>query len=230
MTVIEHNGKQYGLGRTINHDPRSKMFPAPTAALRTVHHQHHGPILDQGQLGSCTGNAMAQALNTGPLLPDGRRLLNEQDAVGIYSWATHHDGFPGVYPPTDTGSSGLAVAKAVRGFGLISSFHHAFGLQHCLGALVLSPVIIGVSWKSTMFEVGADGYLNIHGPTAGGHEVALIGLDVDLREVTLLNSWSAGWGVPAPECGIPDGGTARLAWTDLGDLLAQQGDVTVPVL
>ena len=83
----------YHLGRHLqpNHDPRSLDHPAEVAPLVSVRHQHHGPVLDQGQLGSCTGNATAQALNTDPLMPDGRRLLTEQDAVAIYSWATHHD-------------------------------------------------------------------------------------------------------------------------------------------
>lgn len=221
MTVVEHEGRAYGLGRTVWHDEASRQFPAATAPLVTVQHVHRGPVLDQGQLGSCTGNAISQALNTGPLLPAGRRLLTEQDAVGIYSWATHHDPYPGAYPPQDTGSSGNAVAKAARHLHLIRSWRHAFGLRHALEALVLQPVIIGIPWLDGMFELGSDGYLPLSGAVAGGHEVALVGLDVDAESVTVLNSWGPGWG---------NAGTALLRWTDLGELLAQQGDVTVPVL
>ena len=222
MTAVEHEGRLYGLGRHLApaHDPRSRAFPAATAALRTVVHQHEGPVLDQGSVGSCTGNATAQALNTAPLLPPGRRLLAEADAIGIYSWATHHDPFPGVYPPTDTGSDGLNVAKAAKHLGLISTYRHAFGLQHALGALVLAPLIIGVAWHQSMFTVPASGVLSCTGPVVGGHEVALIGLDVEAETVMILNSWGAGWG---------DQGTARLRWADLGSLLAQQGDATVLV-
>ena len=221
MTAVEHGGRLYGLGRTVWHDEASRQFPAATAPLRTVQHQLRAPVLDQGQLGSCTGNAISQALNTDPLIPVGRRVLTEDDAVAIYSWATHHDPYPGAYPPEDTGSSGLAVAKAVKHLKLISSYHHAFGLQHTLEALVLQPVIIGIPWKSTMFDVGADGYLDISGSTVGGHEVCLTGLDVKFKTVTLLNSWGPGWGAS---------GHAFLRWADLGALLSQDGDVTVPVL
>ena len=222
MTVVEHDGRLWGLGRHVEHDPASLGWPAPRASqLVTVQHEHHGPVLDQGELGSCTGNAIAQALNTGPLLPAGRRLLTEQDAVAIYSWGTHHDGVPGVWPPTDTGSSGNAVAKAARHLGLIRSWTHAFGLQHCLEALVLQPVIVGIPWLSGMFDPRPDGTLAVTGDVAGGHEVALIGLDVERRDVTVLNSWGSGWGM---------GGAARLFWSDLDFLLRQQGDVTVPHL
>lgn len=210
----------YTLGRhlTPTHDEASRAFPAATAPLVTTMHAHHGGVLDQGNLGSCTGNAAAQALNTDPLLPAGRRLLTEADAIGIYSWATHHDPVPGAYPPQDTGSDGLAVAKAARHLGLISAYQHAFGLQHTLGALVLRPLIIGIPWLSGMFTPGADGYLEVTGSVAGGHEVCLHGIDVERQAVRLLNSWGAGWG---------DGGEVWLRWTDLGGLLAQQGDATV---
>jgi len=212
--------RTYALGRHLepNHDPASRAFPAAVAPLVTTLHAHRGPVLDQGQLGSCTGNAVSQALNTDPLRPAERRLLTEADAVGIYTWATHHDPYPGAYPPDDTGSSGLAVAKAARKLGLIHSYRHAFGLDHALGALVLAPVIIGIPWLADMFTPDPDGYLSRTGTVAGGHEVALIGLDVEHRNVTVLNSWGSGWG---------NGGTALMHWADLDALLGQGGDVTV---
>ena len=210
----------YHLGRHLqpNHDPRSLDHPAEVAPLVSVRHQHHGPVLDQGQLGSCTGNATAQALNTDPLMPDGRRLLTEQDAVAIYSWATHHDPVPGAYPPQDTGSDGLSVAKAAKHLGLISSYAHAFGLDHTLGALALRPAIIGIPWLNGMFDPAPDGQLHVTGDIAGGHEICLDELDVERQRVWILNSWGFAWGQQ---------GRAWLTWADLGGLLAQQGDATV---
>lgn len=210
----------YALGRHLepDHDPRSRAFPAATAALRTVLHPHAGIVLNQGRIGSCTGNAGAQALNCDPLRPAGRRLLDEHDAVALYSWATSHDPFPGHYPPDDTGSTGLAVAKAARRLGLVSGYSHAFGLQHALEALVLAPVIVGIPWRQQMFSPTADGWLVVAGDVAGGHEVCLRGLDVERQAVRILNSWGEGWG---------DGGEAWMRWADLGQLLGQGGDATV---
>lgn len=216
----------YALGRVVDHDPRSLAFPAALAPeLKTITHRApgtagHGGVLDQGDLGSCTGNAMAQALNSTPLKGK-RRLLTEDDARNLYSRATALDSFPGTWPPTDTGSSGNAVAKAAREAGYITSWRHAFGLDQALAALVLSPVLIGINWYESMFVPDAKGYLNIAGDIAGGHEVSLIGINVTAKRVTLLNNWSSSWGM---------NGRAYLRWADLGMLLADQGDVTVPVL
>jgi len=220
--TVEHEGRSYVLGRHLDaaHDFRSRAFPARTAPLVTTTHTHHGPVFDQGQLGSCTGNATAQALNTDPLIPASRRLLTEADAIAIYSWATHHDSYRGAYPPTDTGSDGLSVAKAAKHLELISSYQHAFGLDHVLGALVVRPLIIGIPWLQGMFAVRSDGYLQVTGAVAGGHEVCLHGIDVERQAVRLLNSWSSSWG---------DQGEAWLRWADLGSLLDQRGDATVLV-
>jgi hypothetical protein len=208
-------------GRLVEHDEASKLYPASTSTLVDVLHEHVGPVLDQGQVGSCTGNAAAQALNTRPLYVTGRRLLNEADAVGIYSWATHHDGFPGIFPPTDTGSSGLAVAKALhKSLGLISGYRHAFGLAHALGALVTAPVIIGTPWTDVMEEPDDDGTIHFAGSIRGGHETCLVGIDVEGQRVRGLNSWSSSWG---------DEGFYWLSWDDLGELLHDHGDATILV-
>lgn len=210
----------YPLGRLVEHDPRSLAYLAKTAPLKTVTHRHYGPVLDQGDLGSCTGNAIAQALNTAPLR-HGRKLLTERDAISLYSRATTLDNFSGAYPPDDTGSTGLAVAKAAKEAGYISAYHHAFGVDQALAALVLSPVIIGIPWYDSMFEPAHNGYLTVDGSVAGGHEVSLIGINTKLERVTLLNNWSASWGL---------NGRAYLRFADLDALLSRQGDVTVPVL
>ena len=206
----------YPLGRIVQHDPRSFAFPAALApALKTVNHRHYGPVLDQGQIGSCTGNAAAQALNTVPLR-HGRRLLAEIDARNLYHYATVLDGYPGTWPPTDTGSSGLAVAKASLKAGYVTGYTHAFGLDQCLAALVLAPVIVGTNWHDSMFTPDSNGFIHPTGAIAGGHEYALIGIDVKRKRVTMLNSWSASWG---------RNGRAYLTFDDLGALLADQGDV-----
>jgi len=214
------------LGRFVEHDERSRQFPASTLPLRTVTWAHHGPVLDQGNLGSCTGNAMSQCLNTdpfrAPLEAAGIPLLDESTAVAIYSWATHSDSYPGFFPPTDTGSSGLAVAKAATRLGYLTRYHHAFGLAHTLGALSAGPVLIGIPWLEGMFDPDPDGYLHPTGEVAGGHELVLVGLDTAKQDVTGINSWGENWG--------PIGGAFKLHWDDLAALLSADGDCTVPVL
>jgi hypothetical protein len=179
-------------------------------------HRHYGAVLNQGNVGSCTGNAMAQALMTAPLRKVGR-TLKEADAVSIYSDATKIDGSPGTYPPNDTGSSGLAVAKVAKTRGLISAYTHAFGVDHAIGALQLAPFLFGTNWYQDMFTPDANGFVHPGGAVAGGHEILCIG---DTGEhLVFLNSWGARWGVK---------GKFYLSYADFAQLVAEQGDVVVP--
>lgn len=208
------------LGRLVNHDPRSRNFPAATVTeLRTVAHRHYGGSLDQGQLGSCTGNALAHARNTVPIR-HGRPLLTEADAVKVYSKATTIDPWDGSYPPEDTGSSGLAACKAAQSFGMITGYNHAFGLDQALAALVLSPIMVGINWYEDMFTPGPAGFVHPTGDLAGGHEFCVVKINVEYRYVGCVNSWGNDWGLE---------GRFRLSFRDFGTLLAQDGDVIVPV-
>lgn len=235
----------YPLGRVVEHDPRSRQpqFLAAQRPLKTTSHLLRGPVLDQGnlqsqtavaaylaligqpdvkELGSCTGNGISQALNTFTLRGNPqRRVLTEVDAIKLYARATEVDAFDGTFPPTDSGSSGIAVCKAAKEAGYISAYHHAFGIDQALAALVVSPVIIGIPWRDSMWETDAKGYLDVSGQNVGGHEVALVALNTTLQRVLLVNNWSAKWGLR---------GYAYLRWPDLDVLLRDSGDVTVPVL
>jgi hypothetical protein len=217
--IPEHDGPGR-LGRHVHHDPRSRNYPAAMASsLKSVAHRHYGPILDQGQLGSCTGNALTQALMCAPLHKPGR-ILTEADAVALYSRATELDPIPGHYPPTDTGSDGLDVCKAAVEKGYLSAYHHAFGLDQALAALVLSPVIIGIDWLTGCDQPDSNGLIRYAGTVRGGHEVCLNAINVEHKLVRALNSWGDGWG---------HRGAFYMTFDDLGRALARQGDVTVPV-
>ena len=207
------------LGRHVEHDPASLAYPAAVAPqIITTVHIRHCPPYDQGNLGSCTGNAMAGLLMTGPFWQPSR-TLTEADAVNLYEKATHLDGVPGVYPPDDTGSSGLAVAKAAKAHGWIAGYRHAFGLNHALGALTVAPVIIGINWYDSFDTPDKNGLIRITpgAQVRGGHEVCLRAVSVENRQMRGTNSWGASWGL---------GGEFLLGWDDLARLLAEHGDVT----
>ena len=102
----------------------------------------------------------------------------------------------------------------------ITSYQHAFGLQHVLGALVNVPVIIGTSWSDDMFTPDAAGFVHPGGQVQGGHEWCLIGLDVAHQFTWAQQSWGPSWGL---------GGLFKVSFADLGALLADGGDATVLV-
>lgn len=211
------------LGRRVNHDPRSWEFPARRAAQpRSVLWAHDAPVLDQLSLGACTGFALTQCLNTARMSQarKQRRYLTAETAVDLYSLATRYDDYEGQYPPDDFGSSGLGVAKAGVHLGFLSGYRHAFGFEHFAAALAVQPVIVGTSWYSGMFDPNKAGVVKPRGALAGGHEYLVLGINYRNGFVTGLNSWGPRWG---------DRGRFRLTFDDFAELLAEDGDVTVPI-
>jgi hypothetical protein len=227
--------RTYALGRHVEHDEQSRRFAYRVAAVKpkTVLWEHHTAVLDQGQLGSCTGNALAQWLNTDfgrnvgdtlayfPALSDLRTPLLEADAIRLYSLATRLDRFPGQYPPDDTGSSGLAVCKAGVRFRFLRAYHHVFSFPGLLMALQQSPVITGTTWTEHMCSPDSQGMIWPIGDELGGHEYLLLGCDMEHEYITLLNSWGPNWG---------DNGRAKMDFESFRALLADDGDVTVPLI
>lgn len=215
------------LGRHLEHDPRSLAYRTGPAAPVSVGWPRHIPILDQGQLGSCTGNATVGALGSGPLWDALQTLsapyptLDEALAVSIYSDAERVDGGVG-YPPEDNGSTGLSVAKVAQARGLISGYRHATSVAEAHGALQAGPFIIGTEWLTGMDNPGPDGVVAVTGTVRGGHEYVCRQYDADRDLWWFDNSWGVGFGV---------GGRFAYDTPGLEKLLGRQGDVTsfVPV-
>src|SRR5665811_1527327 len=80
------------LGRHVKHDPRSFEFQARRATnIVSVTHQATGLPLDQGNLGSCTANALCGALDSAPD-SSGGTTLTESDAIRVYELETKNEG------------------------------------------------------------------------------------------------------------------------------------------
>ncbi|WP_282795791.1 hypothetical protein [Streptomyces sp. CC224B] len=209
------------------------------AALRAVRWQPAIPVLNQQDLvaqgietsalvagapdvdavGSCTANAAAAALSV-LLDPDGlaRAGLATNDAaaaerwaIALYAEATALDEFiPYQWPPADSGSSGLGVARALKARGLIGSYTHALDADALAAALQDGPVLLGLPWFTAWFTPGRDAFVDTvpywrTSGLAGGHEVCAIGLEevaqhrdgriIPERTVLRLrNSWGPAWG------------------------------------
>lgn len=209
------------LNRHVHHDSMSRDFTFDTSDLQVIDVEHKRliPVLDQGQVGSCTGNAGIGAIYTSPFQTQTatRYTPNESGALNLYSDAEKIDGGVG-YPQEDQGSSGLSIAKALKNAGMISGYQHTFTLNDALKALSVYPIITGISWFEDMFNPDTDGRVHPTGKLAGGHEIEGYKVDVENGRIWFYNSWGTNWGV---------NGTFYLTWADFHDLLAKQGDVTV---
>lgn len=245
MTHVELLPASGRFGRHVEHDPRSLEYAhgvLPETTIRSVEWARRAPILDQAQLGSCTTNAgtgllvtdcatrqgltsvtitAAAAAASHECFEPGVYAPDEDFAVRLYSLATRLDSIRGHYPPTDTGSSGLGVAKALKALGLATGYTHAFSLPALTSALQQGPVMIGIVWLESMEDPDGDGRLIVDRGTevVGGHEVEIAKYDAATGDYWITNSWGSGWGVD---------GRAYVTTADLRWLLSQQGDVTVP--
>lgn len=221
IPVIEKTG--YPLGRNIHHDPRSLAYQVRAdGTVKTVRWDRIIPVLDQGNLGSCTGNAAVGHLGTQPvdatlasLLTSGL-VLDEQEAIAIYSDAEKIDGGHG-YPPEDEGSSGLSVAKAAKARALISGYTHMTSLAACQTAIQTGPFIIGINWYGDFDYPDANGLVAIGGSLRGGHEVEVIGYDAATGLWEAVNSWGISYGV---------GGHFFFTSGTFSRLLSEDGDAT----
>lgn len=217
---IETSHTPHPLGRHVNHDPLSRRpefhaVMAPAEVVRTVSWRRYGHAFDQGSLGSCTGNAAAAMLMTKPFWRSGRHLT-ERSAVKFYTYATIHDPFDGAYPPTDTGSDGNSVMLALRNYGYVKKWTHAFGMDEVIRALQIACGITGVNWYSGMDEPDSEGIVKVSGWVRGGHEFLVSGVNLERELLECWNSWGL-WGLQG-RFFIPLEGYDRL--------LMEEGDYT----
>jgi hypothetical protein len=207
------------LGRNMWLDGRSLAYMVENdvqemgKSLRDCEWERVLTVLDQGQLGSCTGNAGTGALGTQPFYDAvGSAVLPKPDdgtaaeefAVQLYSDATVADAYPGIYPPDDTGSSGLAICKVLKSRGTIDGFRFARTAYGFLRLLQNGPVLQGMPWYNAFFTPDPQGFIDSD-PTwassgvAGGHEVEAVAVELDTTDafssvITYVNSWGSNWG------------------------------------
>lgn len=209
------------LGRNLNHDVRSLRYVVREAATPVVaEHDETMGLLDQGNLGSCTGNAFTHMLGTAEFTVDAKWLpLAEPFAVQRYSRATQVDPWDGAYPPQDTGSDGLSVCKAGQQDGFVSGYTHATSIAGCYTMIADRAFIIGVSWYEGMDDPDVHGNVEVSGQIRGGHEICVVARQADGRW-RVKNSWGSRWA---------DQGYFYLTDEQLVRLLAEEGDATQAV-
>jgi len=211
---------EYGLGRLPEFDERSRGFRAVspfTELLAPVTKTwRRGTAYDQGQTPQCVAFTGKGILNTAPwsgMVPYRTRI--RYSTQEFYDGAQRNDQWPG---ENYDGTSALGLGKYLLSKGLISEYRWNFGLADTLLALSYTgPVGIGVDWWTKMFSP-VDGFVEIGGQVEGGHEVELIGVNVEHEYVIGMNSWGPYWGL---------NGRFRMRYDTLNQLLMSGGDSVV---
>lgn len=240
IVLTQYDQKDPRLGRKVEHDSRSLQFAVeePRKLKEVdVFHADEAPILDQGQVGGCVGFTGADILNTDFFRSvrnqhNSGNYFNDDDGLRFYHDATVSDSYPGTYPPNDTGSSGLGLAKALKKAGFITRYKHCFAWRSFQTAVQSQPVALGTVWTNSMFKPDKNGVLKVgtinDANIAGGHEYMARGISYTRGLVLCRNHWNATWDTSEA---YKDGGKVPgefwITFADMQKLLANQGDCTV---
>jgi hypothetical protein len=206
------------LDRVPHFDNRSREYPIRTLLNTTQPRSYTWRCdtwLDQGSEGACVGFAWAHENAARPV----ERPATEQLARSIYEAAKTIDPWPG---EDYDGTSVLAGAKIMQRNGALTSYRWSFNLTDALAAVSRhGPAVAGLNWYTGMMTPDSAGFIRPTGRVEGGHAILVRGVNVKRRTVTLRNSWSESWGKR---------GDCYLTWDDFGALLADHGELCVPVL
>jgi hypothetical protein len=222
---------RFPMGRLFAPDPRDADFRARSmqaAALgapvvrrrqRYFLPPQRGDWRAQGQVSSCTEHALTNKLCGWPRPRHLASLPWQQHQ--LYYEAQRVDEWPG---ENYEGTSGRAVCRVARDYGLVSAWWNAFTVDEVLDLLLadnadwnhVGPVIIGVNWYEGMLDLDAAGFVHVTGQVVGGHEVCLIGANAGTETLFGINSWDSMR-------------LFRLRFADLRRLLDEDGDAIFPV-
>ncbi|URC18184.1 cysteine protease [Mycobacterium phage Zenteno07] len=231
-------------GRLLLHDPQSRNYEAPRAAVRPASVLHTlGPVLNQRDVNGCVGWTGANLLNASKAASArtrynravhpaglgssrGRAYLGDADGVKLYELATRNDPFRWTYPPTDGGSSGLGLGKALKALGVIEGYDWTFDFGQLIAHAQRQPVALGIIWTDPMNDPDAKGLIHIGtdrdvkraADRNLGHEVTLRGINWPRKLARIRNQWGASWGLKGDAL-IPLDELERLVIDHRGDCM-----------
>jgi C1A family cysteine protease len=211
-------------------DQRDHLYAAPLTELKTLPpsvdlRPHCPPVYDQGQLGSCTANAIAAAIEF-DLMKENKRVFapsrlfiyyNErviEHTVDSDSGAMIRDGIKSVSKQGDApekewpydiskftvkpSAHVYSDAKKHRAVQYQRVAQNMTQMRGCLASRY--PFVIGFtvyqSFESQ--EVAQTGVVPMPSPneqTVGGHAVLVVGYDDSQQRFMVRNSWGTGWGI-----------------------------------
>lgn len=217
------------LGRIPHKDPRSAAYPvralfgAPAEEIPLRGYTWAvGQWFDQGREGACVGFGFAHELVAKPRVSTN---VTAATARAIYHNAQREDpwdggSYPGAFPFYE-GTAVDAGASVLKKAGHYTEYRWAHTEREMAVTVgYKGPVVIGINWYTGMFTPNQDGFLEVTGQIEGGHCILVHGFSPKRGLYKLWNSWGPDWGV---------GGTAYVSRGDMARLIAENGDVCLPL-
>lgn len=196
---------EYGMGRIHAPDPNDHRFLMSAARelpdlwqLPPTRYYRAGPILTQGDTGTCVGHAWRQWLSSAPLMTKGGPSAYDlyRSIVLVDDWTDNDWEATAPDDKLQFGTSVRAGAKAIMQLGRMQSYVWAFSVDDMKTWLLAGhgTVVIGSAWKTEMFTPDAGGFVHVRGNVEGGHAYLCIGYSRYYRAFRFVNSWGEWWG------------------------------------
>jgi hypothetical protein len=235
MVMVHEEAR--GLGRIYEPDERDRRFLMRHALAEPVLADHRiyrrGPILDQGNSGTCVAHAWRAWQDGEPLMSrptTGPRPFDLYDkCIVVDQWADNdHD------IERQMGTSVRAGAQVLSELGHVGSYLWAFNVDDVRRWMLSGQggIVFGVNWYRDLGRPNEEGIIHAAGPMDGGPAIYCFGIDDRAGMVYLQNSWGEGWGGwlnPRFKNQRVYRGCARLPYEDLERLLREQGEACTAV-
>jgi hypothetical protein len=193
---------EHGLGRLFKEDPGDLNYPmrALMRPLKTAERHSNTwrvpPARDQGRTSECTCYS-----STGLLLSAPIRQSRIPNTTLLYNHARLTDEFPDNDNDPDGGTSVRAVMAILKDIGYIQEYRWGQTVDDVIDWLIQhSPVVVGTTWKSDMFEPDRTGLIHPTGSVEGGHAYLCYRYDAIHDQLWFLNSWGIDWGIKGRFC------------------------------
>lgn len=201
--VIQFHG-----GRIIAPDTRDANFPArrmldavtfmmPRGIPPGTRYYHPGPILNQGETGTCVLHGVVSFIEGAPIMskPSGPGDL---DPFLLYDEAAANDEFSDNDHDVKRqfGTSVRAGIETQRRRGRIANYYWAETVEDSIQWHLanLGTAVIGLLWKAGMMRVNDAGFVEGTGPVEGGHCFKTTGYSHVRDAFRGQQSWGEGWG------------------------------------
>lgn len=218
-----------GMGFRHVEDPRDKRFLMgpllaehakdiakyfPQGLPPGTRHYRTGPVLDQGETGTCTAFCGTHRVHASPImqpLPINPKTAARMTPYDLYRIIIGLDEFDDndfeiSLPDTElqSGSSVRAVAKALQQLGIIKTYLHAGSIEdirawHLAG---FGGIMFGTTWYAGMMTTDSEGFVKPTGAVEGGHAYASCGWNDSathngrtVRACHFQNNWGTGFGL-----------------------------------